>query len=606
MERFTLIVSKDVEPWRAIQDWVNDTLSTGVFGFRLELNANVSENQTHTVTVYGNDHWTDDLAFAIDELPATRNFISAVLIRWDYWERFVQSNDCSWCLQSLSNGADHSTCTLRLFSCQNCRQNFTCASARRFHQCSPEPITESAIEGLFRTYQLRMPPALSTDYTHVLSGSLGRLTFLVRTLLEREGALKVYVAIQLQLQKLVQADERRKLWFTSSSSEINTTTNIREVLESRHFTNITEKVDSFVGHGSGWIVICVESISLMVTIHRLQIGGTYLPLPKTLYETRYRCLINIENDDDRCFLWSILAHDHHTETRNPTRKSYYQRFVHEVDCTGVEFPMEITQIHKFERLNGIAVNVLGYKDKGGLFTEYHSKFVDEFDKVINLLYLRDLDSNFKRIGHFVLITNLPRLLSTSADHNKRFACLRCHKLFTTDQALTNHQEFCSKFGLQVVKFPKENVIEFKNFKKTVRLPVWVVFDLECALQPQSASIGSKTTTTAKHVPCSYALKVCSDEYNQWDLPVEYHSGNDVIENLVSRLYEIYEDLKPIIHADDPMTPLTAHEERYHETRPNCHICEKPFIHPQIRVHDHQHHPLREGQTSNYIGPAHVW
>ena len=53
---------------------------------------------------------------------------------------------------------------------------------------------------------------------------------------------------------------------------------------------------------------------------------------------------------------------------------------------------------------------LGNKDRGGLFTEYHSKFVNEFDNVIILLYLRDVDSNFNSIGHFVLITDLPRLI----------------------------------------------------------------------------------------------------------------------------------------------------------------------------------------------------
>ena len=98
--------------------------------------------------------------------------------------------------------------------------------------------------------------------------------------------------------------------------------------------------------------------------------------------------------------------------------------------------------------------------------------------------------------------------------------------------------------------------------------------------------------------------MCSDEYTEWDLPVEYYDGPHCAEYLVRRLEELYDSLKPIIFSNEPMTPLTPFEEMDQETAINCHICLKPFLPSDTRVRDHQHYPLKSGQTSNYIGPAH--
>ena len=63
-----------------------DIITAGVFGFRVELNAHQSGRETETITVCGSESWVEELAFAVEELPADREYISAVLIRWDYWE----------------------------------------------------------------------------------------------------------------------------------------------------------------------------------------------------------------------------------------------------------------------------------------------------------------------------------------------------------------------------------------------------------------------------------------------------------------------------------------------------------------------------------------
>ena len=89
---------------------------------------------------------------------------------------------------------------------------------------------------------------------------------------------------------------------------------------------------------------------------------SYLPLPKEL-KTKCGC-VNIENGDEKCFLWSILASFHSVQCRNHLdRVSKYQKFEHELNMFGIQYPIDIKDIRKFEHQNNISVNVYGYEDK---------------------------------------------------------------------------------------------------------------------------------------------------------------------------------------------------------------------------------------------------
>ena len=91
-------------------------------------------------------------------------------------------------------------------------------------------------------------------------------------------------------------------------------------------------------------------------------ASSYLPLPKEL-EAKWGCL-NIQNNDERCFLWSILASSHPVQyTNSPYRVSKYQEYEHELHMFGIQYPVDIKDIGKFEHQHNISVNVYGYEDK---------------------------------------------------------------------------------------------------------------------------------------------------------------------------------------------------------------------------------------------------
>lgn len=506
------------------------------------------------------------------------------------------ASKCLFCTKDLNDGHDHTKCVVVLYECSSCHQSFTSSGRRRSHMCGEVQLETSAIDGYFRIYNLVIPALPSADFFNIMMDSKSRIRALLRQLLDEMGALKFYLTIEMMFKEVI-GDREHVQHFTTSATELLENT-ILEKVSMEHLLKLIQRVDDFIALGSGWIVLTLNSVKLNVTPFNLHEIGSYIETPKEL-ESKRRCLVNIENRSDHlCFLWCIVADDHHLETRNPTRQSFYTRFMNEYDVTGIKFPMTIEEIGKFEDLNGRGVNVIGWKKKYGFYTERRSK--GKFPKVTNLLRITDENLNF----HYILITNLPRLLCTAKNGHMHFVCLNCHTLRASQKALDEHEKVCDSNGLQTVRFPKENYLEFNAFRKTVAVPVWVILDLESMLLPEDGQMGNQTAVLSEHIPCSYALKVCSDDYEQWNLPVEYYDGPHCAEYLVRRLEELYDSLKPIIFSDEKIIPLTPFEERHHETAPNCHICLKPFLPTDTRVKDHDHYPLRSGQTSNYIGPAH--
>ena len=84
--------------------------------------------------------------------------------------------------------------------------------------------------------------------------------------------------------------------------------------------------------------------------------SSYLPLPKELKAT-HGCL-NIQNNDKKCFLLFILASLHPVPQRNNN-----QGYERELNMSGIQYPVDIKDIGKFEKQYNISVNVYGYEDK---------------------------------------------------------------------------------------------------------------------------------------------------------------------------------------------------------------------------------------------------
>ena len=75
-----------------------------------------------------------------------------------------------------------------------------------------------------------------------------------------------------------------------------------------------------------------------------------------------KATVNIKNNDDKCFLYSVLAVSH-LQKSNPCRVSHYEQYLPELNLQDLIFPLDISQISKFELNNSdYAINVMCVDD----------------------------------------------------------------------------------------------------------------------------------------------------------------------------------------------------------------------------------------------------
>jgi len=97
-------------------------------------------------------------------------------------------------------------------------------------------------------------------------------------------------------------------------------------------------------------------------------GSSYTELPKDIHDTK--AVVNIKNEDLECFKWCILA-GLHPASNHAERLTNYQDYNGELNFDGIEFPVPIHQISKFEKQNrDISITVIAvtndkkYKKQG--------------------------------------------------------------------------------------------------------------------------------------------------------------------------------------------------------------------------------------------------
>ena len=88
-------------------------------------------------------------------------------------------------------------------------------------------------------------------------------------------------------------------------------------------------------------------------------GGTYVKIPSAISGTNG--VVNVQNKDNLCFLYSILAIKHRS-TKHPEHVKQYKKYLDELIYDESEFPMKIPRIRFFEQKNNIGINVYGCEE----------------------------------------------------------------------------------------------------------------------------------------------------------------------------------------------------------------------------------------------------
>ena len=80
-----------------------------------------------------------------------------------------------------------------------------------------------------------------------------------------------------------------------------------------------------LNQGSGWVYQSVENFKVYLFDYTAIRGASYIPTPSSL--KKKEAIVNVKNDDEYCFLWSIVAALHPAE-ENPDRISNYRKYMY--------------------------------------------------------------------------------------------------------------------------------------------------------------------------------------------------------------------------------------------------------------------------------------
>ena len=172
--------------------------------------------------------------------------------------------------------------------------------------------------------------------------------------------------------------------------------------------------------------------------------------------------MNVRCFDDNCFQYSVLAGMNVIKSaHHKNRSSAYKQYMHMLNMNGIQTPVHLSSIDKFENQNvDISVNML-YLDNQDIIPIRTSKFCNQRKYHVNLLMLTDQDKFY-----YTTVQSLSKLVGSRTKHrHKTFVCYYCLHPFTKECQLKEHLPVCSRHEPQQIIYPKDgkNILKFDKF-----------------------------------------------------------------------------------------------------------------------------------------------
>ena len=110
--------------------------------------------------------------------------------------------------------------------------------------------------------------------------------------------------------------------------------------------------------GRGWKLHSIIRLELHTVRYNPLRGETWVPLPKEL--ANKKAIINMQNKDNKCFLWCVLRVLNPCE-KNPQRiDKKLKEKENTLNMDGIEYPVSLKDIDKFENQNPtVSITVFG-------------------------------------------------------------------------------------------------------------------------------------------------------------------------------------------------------------------------------------------------------
>ena len=97
-----------------------------------------------------------------------------------------------------------------------------------------------------------------------------------------------------------------------------------------------------------------------VSTHRPLSESFYMDLTVEL-KSLGKGLINIKNEDQKCFLWCHFRHINSSKEHPEKISKTYKKIAEKLDNDRTEFPVQEKDFNKIQMKNNICINVFGYE-----------------------------------------------------------------------------------------------------------------------------------------------------------------------------------------------------------------------------------------------------
>lgn len=403
------------------------------------------------------------------------------------------------------------------------------------------------------------------------------------------------------------------------------------------WSDILDWIQDSVEYKSGLVFIGLTKMYVKgICQNELLIGG-YIEAPENID----RFIINPQNTDETCIIECLRIHKIRSNPNIPLFKKVKNktRILNDLKAMkllldyelmvrydGINFPINIREIQRLERMNKIHINVLGHENiqsklrsKGrrgrqsqqtvdyAIYPIYSSikEGSEGYPDYVNLLVIEK--NSDKR--HFVLIPKLSKLIKPLIGNHTKM-CERCLKYLSTKESYETHITICGKHNFTNITYPTEGYCEFKSYDKILPHPFVIYSDFECIIQK------NEETKESIHKPCGWYRKTVFRSTQDRNKILElkklegedtYDSGKDCLDTFMNDIKTECGRITSLMWRLNRESIMTSYDKERQKNAKVCYICQKELAQigvrctnvGDIRVVDHCHF------TGSYRGPAHL-
>ena len=203
-------------------------------------------------------------------------------------------------------------------------------------------LEKSALVNFAEKYNIEgKPGVLPWDY-------FGEKADQIKDFLRNYRNTKVRMILVCLMEKqIIEKSKESKIIYEQSNAYFQSQTKINlEKTEVKDIHNemikeILNILSIYQKNGSGWYFKEVIRLEIHTVEYKPMKGGSYIPLPNFIM--RRKAIINMENEDNKCFLWSILRYLYPREKHSP-RINDLKKYENDLNFKEINFPVKVKDI----------------------------------------------------------------------------------------------------------------------------------------------------------------------------------------------------------------------------------------------------------------------